>query len=154
MKSLRIVLADDEFLIRMDLKELLHELGHQVVGDAATGEAALRMVQKLRPDMAILDIKMEKMDGIKVAKLISGQKICPVLLLTAYSEQELVQRALDAGVMGYLVKPVSEKELEPALKICRARFLDLLALKRKKVTLKETLKRDILHERLKNAGLE
>lgn len=152
MKSLRIVVADDEFLIRMDLKELLHELGHEVVGEASNGDAALQEVQRLKPDMAILDVKMDKIDGIKVAKLITGQKICAVLLLTAYSEQELINRALDAGVMGYLVKPVTEKELEPALRISWARYLDLLSLKQKKVSLKETLNKDIRQERLKNTG--
>jgi len=146
------VLADDEFLTRMDLKEMLAGLGHEVVGEARNGLMALEMVQKLRPDMAILDIKMPKMDGIKAAKLITGQKLCAVLMLTAYNEEELITRAMDAGVTGYVTKPVTEKELEPALRIAWARYQDLVGLKDKKVTLKETLNRDIQDARSRNSN--
>lgn len=152
MQSLRIVVADDEILTRMDIKEMLEELGHEVVGEARNGAMALDLVQKLHPDLAILDVKMGKIDGLKVAKLITGQKICAVLLLTAYSEEELVKKALDAGVTGYLTKPVAENELEPALRIAWARYQDLMALKNKKVELKETLNQDIRQEKLKNVG--
>lgn len=150
MHSLRIVLADDEFLTRMDLKEMLAGLGHQVVAEARNGPMALELVEKLRPDMAILDIKMPKMDGIKVAKLIAGQKLCAVLMLSAYSEEELILRAMDAGVTGYITKPVIEKELEPALRIAWARYQDLIRLKDKKVALKETLTQDIQGARSRN----
>ncbi|MEG6511274.1 response regulator [Desulforamulus ruminis] len=152
MKPLRIIVADDEILIRMDLKELLTDLGHQVVGEAGNGKAALDLVYTLKPDLAILDVKMDQLDGIKVAKLIAGQKLCAVLLLTAYNEEEMVKRAMDAGVIGYLTKPVTEKELEPALRIGYARYQDYLALKQKKVVLKKTLDRNIYLERLKGRG--
>ncbi|SFQ94832.1 ANTAR domain-containing response regulator [Desulfoscipio geothermicus] len=152
MKSLRVIVADDEILTRMDLKEMLAEQGHKVVGEANNGATALELVQKLRPDLAILDIKMDKMDGIKVAKLVTGQKICGVLLLTAYNEDELVKRALDAGVMAYLTKPVTERELEPAIRVAWARFQDIISLKSKKAELKETLNRDIRQAKLKNTN--
>lgn len=152
MKSLRVIVADDEILTRMDLKEMLAEQGHKVVGEANNGVTALELVQKLRPDLAILDIKMDKMDGIKVAKLVTGQKICGVILLTAYNEDELVKRALDAGVMAYLTKPVTERELEPAVRVAWARFQDMISLKNKKVELKEALNRDIRQAGLKNTN--
>lgn len=150
MQSLRILVADDEILTRMDLKEMLTELGHIVVGEANNGATALELISKLRPDLALLDVKMGKMDGIKVAKLVTGQKKCAVLLLTAYNEEELVQRALDAGVMAYLTKPVTEKDLEPALRIAWARYQDILMLKQKKVDLKESLDRNIRKKKLKD----
>ncbi|MDO7788271.1 response regulator [Desulforamulus aquiferis] len=150
MKPLRIVVVDDEVLIRMDLKEILTELGHKVVGEAGNGEAALDLIQRIKPDMAILDVKMEKIDGIKVAKLIVGQKICAVLLLTAYNEEELIRRAMDAGVVGYLTKPITEKELEPALQLGYARYQEILDLKQKKVVLKKALDMSICKEKLKN----
>ncbi|MEG6521018.1 ANTAR domain-containing response regulator [Desulfotomaculum sp. 1211_IL3151] len=152
MKSLRIVLADDEFLTRMDLKEMLTELGHQVVGEAPNGLLALDLVRKLKPDLAILDVKMPKLDGIKAAKLITGEKLGMVILLTAFSEDELITSALDAGVMGYLTKPVTEKELAPALQIAWERYREIMLLKHKKVQLKERLNKDIRQEKLKNTS--
>ncbi|RYD03457.1 hypothetical protein N752_19960 [Desulforamulus aquiferis] len=111
MKPLRIVVVDDEVLIRMDLKEILTELGHKVVGEAGNGEAALDLIQRIKPDMAILDVKMEKIDGIKVAKLIVGQKICAVLLLTAYNEEELIRRRWMPGLWGILQSQLPRKNL-------------------------------------------
>jgi len=119
---LRIVIADDEPIIRMDLRRTLENMGHVVVGEAGDGQQALEITKELKPDIAILDIKMPTMDGIDAAKLISTEAIAPVLLLTAYSQRDLVERARDAGVFAYLVKPFKELDLMPAIEIAIARF--------------------------------
>jgi response regulator NasT len=119
---LRIVIADDEPIIRMDLRRTLENMGHVVVGEAGDGQQALEITKDLKPDIAILDIKMPTMDGIDAAKLISTEAIAPVLLLTAYSQRDLVERARDAGVFAYLVKPFKELDLMPAIEIAIARF--------------------------------
>jgi response regulator NasT len=119
---LRIVIADDEPIIRMDLRRTLENMGHVVVGEAGDGQQALEITKELKPDIAILDIKMPTMDGIDAAKLISTEAIAPVLLLTAYSQRDLVERARDAGVFAYLVKPFRELDLMPAIEIAIARF--------------------------------
>ena len=122
MDPLRIVIADDEPIIRMDLRRPLENMGHVVVGEAGDGQQALEITKELKPDIAILDIKMPTMDGIDAAKLISTEAIAPVLLLTAYSQRDLVERARDAGVFAYLVKPFKELDLMPAIEIAIARF--------------------------------
>ncbi len=122
MDPLRIVIADDEPIIRMDLRRTLENMGHVVVGEAGNGQQALEITKELKPDIAILDIKMPTMDGIDAAKLISTEAIAPVLLLTAYSQRDLVERARDAGVFAYLVKPFKELDLMPAIEIAIARF--------------------------------
>ncbi len=122
MDPLRIVIADDEPIIRMDLRRTLENMGHVVVGEAGDGQQALEITKELKPDIAILDIKMPTMDGIDAAKLISTEAIAPVLLLTAYSQRDLVERARDAGVFAYLVKPFKELDLMPAIEIAIARF--------------------------------
>ena len=122
MDPLRIVIADDEPIIRMDLRRTLENMGHVVVGEAGDGQQALEITKELKPDIAILDIKMPTMDGIDAAKLISTEAIAPVLLLTAYSQRDLVERARDAGVFAYLVKPYKELDLMPAIEIAIARF--------------------------------
>ena len=122
MDPLRIVIADDEPIIRMDLRRTLENMGHVVVGEAGDGQQALEITRELKPDIAILDIKMPTMDGIDAAKLISTEAIAPVLLLTAYSQRDLVERARDAGVFAYLVKPFKELDLMPAIEIAIARF--------------------------------
>src|SRR5215203_3125663 len=104
----RVVIADDDPIIRMDLREMLTDLNYQVVGEAADGRNALGLARDLRPELVIMDIRMPEMDGIEAAKLLTQESIAPVLLLTAYSEPELVQRAMQAGVVGYLVKPFRE----------------------------------------------
>jgi response regulator NasT len=119
---LRIVIADDEPIIRMDLRRTLENMGHVVVGEAGDGQQALEITKELKPDISILDIKMPTMDGIDAAKLISTEAIAPVLLLTAYSQRDLVERARDAGVFAYLVKPFKELDLMPAIEIAIARF--------------------------------
>ena len=122
MDPLRIVIADDEPIIRMDLRRTLENMGHVVVGEAGDGQQALEITKELKPDIAILDIKMPTMDGIDAAKLISTEAIAPVLLLTAYSQRDLVERARDAGVFAYLVKPFKELDLMLAIEIAIARF--------------------------------
>src|SRR5437667_5734472 len=104
-ESLRVVIADDESIIRMDLKELLRKMGHDVIGEASDGRMAVELARKLKPDLIILDIKMPEMDGIDAAQMLSQEKIAPVGLVTAYSQVDLVKRAEDAGVWAYVVKP-------------------------------------------------
>ena len=111
MEGLKIIIADDEALIRLDLREMLTEAGHTVLGEASDGEEAVELARRLKPDLVIMDVKMPKMDGITAAGIITGQHIAPVLLLTAYSQQDVVERANSSGVMAYLVKPVREEQL-------------------------------------------
>ncbi|MCL5104512.1 MAG: response regulator [Armatimonadetes bacterium] len=124
MSQLRLVIADDESIIRMDLKALIEEMGHVVVGEAADGQKALDLTRSLKPDVVIMDIKMPVMDGLDAAKLISEEKIAPVVLLTAYSQKDLIERAKEAGVYAYLVKPFQESDLLPAIEIAIARYLE------------------------------
>lgn len=124
MSQIRVVIADDESIIRMDLKTLLEDMGHAVVGEAADGQKALELTRSLKPDVVIMDIKMPVMDGLDAAKIISEEKISPVVLLTAYSQKDLIERAKDAGVFAYLVKPFQESDLMPAIEIAIARYLE------------------------------
>src|SRR5262249_60642086 len=112
--SLRVVIAEDEALIRLDLKEMLEEEGYEVVGEAAEGETAVELASALKPDLVILDVKMPTLDGISAAEQIAAQQIAPVVILTAFSQRELVERARDAGAMAYLVKPFTKADLVPA----------------------------------------
>lgn len=122
MISLRILIAEDEAIIRLDLKEMLTELGHEVVAEAWTGDMALDMVRGCKPDLAILDIKMPGKNGIEVASEITASGYCPVIMLTAYSQKTLVAEAVKAGAMAYLVKPFDKSDLLPAIEISRTRF--------------------------------
>ena len=128
MESLRIVIADDEPIIRLDLRKTLENMGHQVVGEAGDGAKAVDMARDLKPDIVILDIKMPEMDGIDAAKVITTEGISPVLLLTAYSQKDLVDRAKDAGVFAYLVKPFKEADLLPAMEIAISRYEEFIEL--------------------------
>lgn len=124
MSQTRVVIADDESIIRMDLKTLLEEMGSVVVGEAADGQKALELTRSLRPDVVIMDIKMPVMDGLDAAKIIADEKIAPVVLLTAYSQKDLIERAKGAGVYAYLVKPFQESDILPAIEIAIARYLE------------------------------
>jgi AmiR/NasT family two-component response regulator len=124
----RVVIAEDEALIRLDLKEMLEEEGYSVVGEAGDGETAVKLAQELRPDLVILDVKMPVLDGISAAERIAGEKLAPVLMLTAFSQRELVERARDAGAMAYLVKPFTKSDLVPAIEMAVSRFQELRAL--------------------------
>ena len=130
MEPLRLLIADDEPIIRLDLRRTLENMGHIVIGEAGDGAQAVEQSRELKPDLAILDIKMPNMDGIDAAKIISTEGIAPVLLLTAYSQKDLVDRARDAGVFAYLVKPFKEAELMPAIEIAIARFEEFLELEK------------------------
>ena len=120
----RVVIAEDEALIRMDLAEMLHEEGYDVVGQAADGEQAVTLAEELRPDLVILDVKMPRLDGIAAAERIVAARIAPVVILTAFSQRELVERARDAGAMAYLVKPFSRSDLVPAIEMAVSRFAE------------------------------
>jgi two-component system, response regulator PdtaR len=139
LKRTRILIADDESLILMDLREMLTNLGYLVVGEANDGRSAVNMARELRPDLVIMDIKMPDMDGIEAAQVLTAEKVAPVLLLTAYSQQELIERAKEAGVVGYLVKPFRESNLAPAVEITLSRFQEFQIVRKEVEDLKEAL---------------
>ena len=139
MKRTRILIADDESLILMDLREMLTNLGYLVVGEANDGRSAVNMARELRPDLIIMDIKMPDMDGIEAAQVLTAEKIAPVLLLTAYSQQDLIERAKEAGVVGYLVKPFRESNLAPAIEITLSRFQEFQTVQKEVEDIKEAL---------------
>jgi response regulator NasT len=143
----RILIAEDETLIRMDLAEMLREAGYEVVGEAPDGVEAIELVKTLKPDLAILDVKMPRLDGISAASEISAY--CPTLMLTAFSQRELVERARDAGVMGYVVKPFTIDDLIPAIEIAYSRHLQFLALQSEIADLSERLETRKLIDRAK-----
>ena len=139
MESLRIVIADDEPIIRLDLRKTLENMGHQVVGEAGDGAKAVEIARELKPDIVILDIKMPELDGIDGAKIITTEGIAPVLLLTAYSQKDLVDRAKDAGVFAYLVKPFKEADLLPAMEIAISRYEEFVELENEVTDLENKL---------------
>lgn len=124
----RVVIAEDEALIRLDLKEMLEEEGYAVVGEAGDGETAVKLTAEHHPDLVILDVKMPILDGISAAEQIAKDRLAPVLMLTAFSQRELVERARDAGAMAYLVKPFSKSDLVPAIEMAVSRFTEMRAL--------------------------
>jgi two-component system, response regulator PdtaR len=135
----RVVIAEDETLIRMDLAEMLGEEGYDVVGQAGDGARAVELAEELRPDLVIVDVKMPVLDGIAAAERIAGQRIAPVVILTAFSQRELVERARDAGAMAYLVKPFTQSDLVPAIEMAVSRFAELHALEREVADLNDRL---------------
>jgi AmiR/NasT family two-component response regulator len=145
----RVLIAEDEALIRLDLKEMLEEEGYTVAGEAADGEQAVRMAQQLRPDLVILDVKMPKMDGIAAAEKIAGERVAPVVILTAFSQRDLVERARAAGAMAYLVKPFQKKDLLPTIEMATSRFAEIVALEREVSGLTERLEARKVIERAK-----
>jgi AmiR/NasT family two-component response regulator len=149
MAKRRVIIADDESLIRLDIKEMLTTLGYLVVGEAGDGVSAVNLARELRPDLVIMDIKMPGMDGIAAAKVLTEEKVAPVLLLTAFSQQDLVEKAKEAGVVGYIVKPFREAELVPAIEVALARFQEFQALEKETADLKETLETRKLVDRAK-----
>ena len=124
----RVLIAEDEALIRLDLKEMLEEEGYDVVGEVGDGQQAVDRAAELRPDLVILDIQMPVLDGLGAAERIAGDRIAPVIVLTAFSQRDLVERARDAGAMAYLVKPFNKNDLVPAIEVARARFAEMSAL--------------------------
>lgn len=146
----RVVVAEDEALIRLDLVEMLIEQGYDVVGQAGDGEKAVELAQTLHPDLVILDIKMPKLDGIAAAEEITGQRIAPVVILTAFSQRDLVQRAVDAGAMAYLVKPFGVSDLVPAIELAMSRYREMTALESEVADLADRLETRKLLDRAKS----
>jgi response regulator NasT len=144
-----VLVAEDEALIRLDLVEMLREEGYQVVGEVGDGEEAVRLAIELRPDLVILDVKMPKLDGIEAAATIAGQRIAPVVILTAFSQRDLVERARDAGAMAYLVKPFAKRDLVPAVELALSRFAEVRALEAEVAGLTERLETRKTVERAK-----
>ena len=137
--TIRVVIAEDEAIIRLDLRETLEEEGYEVVGEAGRGDTAVELVRDLRPDLAILDIKMPGMDGLEVARHIAEEKICGVLILTAFSQREIIEEARDAGALAYLVKPFQKSDLIPAIEVAIGRFREMQAISGERDKLEEQL---------------
>ncbi len=135
--ALRVLVAEDEALIRMDLVELLTDEGYNVIAEAGDGEEALELARTLQPDLVVMDVKMPKMDGISAAAMIAEERIAPVVMLTAFSQRELVERARDAGAMAYVVKPFDASDVVPAIEIAMARFAEIRAVEAEVADLEE-----------------
>jgi response regulator NasT len=150
----RVLVVEDEALIRLDLTEMLGEEGYQIAGEAPDGEAAIEMARDLKPDLVIMDVKMPDLDGIAAARVLTEERIAPVLLLTAFSQQELIARAREAGVVGYLVKPFREADLSPAIEMAVARFAEFRELEREAHDLRDQIETRKLVERAKGVLME
>jgi two-component system, response regulator PdtaR len=147
--TIRVVIAEDEAIIRMDLRETLEEEGYEVVGETGNGDQAVQLVRDLLPDLAILDVKMPGLDGLSVARVINNEKLCGVLILTAFSQREIVEDARDAGALAYLVKPFQKSDLVPAIEIAVSRFDQVSALAKEVAGLTERLETRKIVERAK-----
>jgi two-component system, response regulator PdtaR len=147
--ALRVVIAEDEALIRLDLKEMLEEEGYLVIGQTGDGETAVGLAEQLRPDLVIMDIKMPGLDGISAADRIAARHLAPVVILTAFSQRDLVQRASQAGAMAFLVKPFTKADLVPAIEIAVSRFQEISALEAEVGSLRERLEVRKLLDRAK-----
>lgn len=150
----RILIAEDEVISRMDLREMLDNLGYSVVGEAGNGVQAVDLARSLRPDLVIMDIKMPELDGIAAAETLSQERVAPVLLLTAYSDHDFIDRAVDAGVMGYLVKPFAEAELKPNIEVALARWSEMRQIRQDLAETKETLETRKLVDRAKGVLMD
>ncbi len=147
--TLRVVVAEDEALIRLDLVEMLTEAGYDVVGQAGDGEAAIELTEKEKPDLVVMDVKMPKLDGISAAERIAKQRIAPVVMLTAFSQRDLVERARDAGAMAYLTKPFTIEDLMPAIELAVSRFQEIKQLDAEVTNLQDQLRARKLIEKAK-----
>ena len=147
--STRIVIAEDEAIIRLDLRETLEEEGYIVVADTGRGDDAIDLVRQHRPDVAIFDIKMPGLDGLDAARVVSAEKLCPVVMLTAFSQREVIEQARDAGALAYLVKPFQKTDLVPAIELAIGRFREMLTLSGERDALGEQLELRKLLDRAK-----
>jgi two-component system, response regulator PdtaR len=147
--TVRVVIAEDEAIIRLDLKETLEEEGYEVVGETGRGDEAVALVKEHKPDIAILDIKMPGLDGLEAAREIAGERRAAVLILTAFSQKDLIQQARDAGALAYLVKPFQKSELIPAIEVALGRFAEAQALEREVQSLEEQLQTRKIVDRAK-----
>jgi len=147
--TLRVLIAEDEAIIRLDLREILEEEGYDVVAETGRGDQALELARELRPDLSVLDIGMPGMDGLAAAQAMVGEQLCGVLILTAFSQRELIEQARDAGALAYLVKPFQKTDLIPALEVAAARHRELMALGDEVRTLEERLEARKLIDRAK-----
>ena len=138
-KKPTVLVAEDEALIRLDLVELLTEEGYHVVGEAGDGEEAVKLARELEPDLVIMDVKMPKMDGISAAEIIAEERIAPIVMLTAFSQRDLVERARDAGAMAYVVKPFGASDVVPAIEIAMGRFQEITAIEEELANLEDRL---------------
>ena len=145
----RIVIAEDEAIIRLDLRETLEEEGYQVVADTGRGDDAIELVRLHRPDVAIFDIKMPGLDGLEAARVVSAEKLCPVVMLTAFSQREVIEQARDAGALAYLVKPFQKTDLVPAIELAIGRFREMMTLSGERDALGEQLELRKLLDRAK-----
>jgi response regulator NasT len=148
-KPRRVLVAEDEALIRMDLAEMLRDEGYEIVGEAGDGQEAVDLAESLKPDLVIMDVKMPRRDGIDAASEIAGKRIAPIVILTAFSQRELVERARDAGAMAYLVKPFNINDLIPAIEVAVSRFSEIAALEQEVAELSDRLETRKLVERAK-----
>ncbi len=144
-----VVIAEDEALIRLDLREMLEEEGYVVAGEAGDGETAVKLAEELKPDLVIMDVKMPGLDGISAAEQITGKQLAPVIILTAFSQRDLVQRASEAGAMAYLIKPFTKADLVPAIEVAVSRFAEIAALNSEAANLRERLEVRKLLDRAK-----
>ncbi|MSP13701.1 MAG: response regulator [Chloroflexi bacterium] len=149
MERKRIIIADDESLLRNDLREMLTALGYLVIGEVGDGRSAVNLARELKPDVVIMDIRMPDMDGIEAARILTAEHIAPVLLLTAYGEKSLVERAKEAGVIGYMVKPFRDNDLAPAIEIALSRFAEFRLMEQEATDVKEVLETRKLIDRAK-----
>jgi response regulator NasT len=147
--SRRVLIAEDEALIRLDLAEMLRDEGYEVVGEAGDGQEAVELAEQLRPDLVIMDVKVPRRDGIDAAAEIAGKRIAPIVVLTAFSQRDLVEKARDAGAMAYLVKPFSISDLIPAIEVAVSRFAEIAELEREVANLSDRLETRKLVERAK-----
>ncbi len=152
--SIRVVIAEDEAIIRMDLRETLEEEGYEVVGETGRGDDAVELVRELHPDLAILDVKMPGLDGLSAAEIINREKICGTLVLTAFSQREMVEQARDVGALAYLVKPFQKSDLIPAIEVAIGRFRELRHLTGEIDALGEQLENRKLVERAKGVLID
>lgn len=155
MPSHRLVIVEDESLVRLDLREMLENQGYLIVGEASDGRSAVNLARELKPDLVVMDIQMPgELDGIDAAKILAEDRVAPVLLLTAYSDREFVDRARESGVMGYIVKPFGEAELVPAIEVALARFQEFRSLEQELGDTREALETRKLVERAKGVLMD